>query len=247
MKILVLGTSDTSGRFAEGETWAAILAAGVEVRLGQPVELVEVPFTVLRPADARYAERKIEEHEPDVVMLSVGTAMFTVGFVSSRVEALFGQRAARRYRRWEERFDDRTRGRGRVADGLNAAARRVARTIIGTKTMSPEKDVTEGFRAVVDAIARHEHVQAVFVAAAPIGAHHHRPGAAERRRRFLSAVERAVRERHFTSIEAEDAYRGRLSESEIKPRDPLHQGTEGHRVLGEYLVEAVAAAMAAKV
>jgi hypothetical protein len=56
-----------------------------------------------------------------------------------------------------------------------------------------------------------------------------------------------VRERHFTWIEAEDAYRGRLSESEIKPRDPLHQGTAGHRVLGQYLVEAVASTMAAKV
>lgn len=238
MKLLILGNSDTSGLFTAGETWTGILASGLE-KHGLQVELIERSFVILNPASARHAERHMRELEPDLVILPVGTAMFTVGFVSKRIEALFGKRAARWYRRMESGFDSRTRDRGTVRNRVNVSARGVVRRVVGTRTMSSEQAVTDGFRAVIDMLARIEETQVALIVAAPVGPQHHRPGAAERRRAFLEQVRGAAAAHHFTWIEAEHAYPPAISDLDIKNRDGLHQTPAGHRMLGEYVLARV--------
>lgn len=234
MKLLVLGNSDTSGMFTTGQTWTQMVAQGLRER-GDDVELRETGFVVLGPASAEHAERKVREFEPDLVLLPVGTAMFTVGFVWKRVETLFGKRAARWYKQAEDGFDGRTRAMGSVRDRANVVARKTLRRIVGTQTMSTEPAVTDGFRAVLDTLARIEATQVALIVIAPRGAHHHRPGAKERRRRFLDAVERAARDHHFTWIETDDAYAG-VSDLEMKNPDGMHQTPAGHRMLADYLL-----------
>ncbi len=240
MKMLVLGNSDTSGQFAAGETWVQILADGLGAGLGRPLEVRQVGFVLLSPASAAYAEREVGDFEPDLVILPVGTAMFTVGFVWKRVETLFGKRAARWFRRTEDRFDAGTRDRGRLRGGVNAAARKTLRRVIGTQPLSNRQQVREGFEAVLAALARTERAQVALIVAAPRGAHHHRPGAREHRRAFLRAVEAASAHHHFAWIETDGAYAGVSSDAEMKNADGLHQTPAGHRMLGEFVLARLA-------
>jgi hypothetical protein len=239
LKILLLGNSDTSGRFALGQTWPEIVAEGLAVRLGQPTDMRQVPFVVLNPGSAAYAEREVRAFEPDLVLLPVGTAMFTVGFVWKRVETLFGKRAARWFRRAEDRFDARTRDRGRRRGAANAAARKTLRRVIGTQTLSSQQQVTDGFRATIDTLARFEQAQVALIVTAPRGAHHHRPGAKERRRAFLHAVEASATNHHFAWIETDRAYDGVTSDAEMKNQDGLHQTPAGHQMLGNFLLDRI--------
>ena len=144
MKLLILGNSDTSGLFTTGQTWSQLLVQGLRDR-GIDVEFQESGFVVLSPASAAHAENKVRDFEPDLVILPVGTAMFTVGFVYKRVETFFGKRAARWYRRAEHGFDGKTRDRGSLRGRANAGARQAIRRMVGTQTMSTQAAVTDGF------------------------------------------------------------------------------------------------------
>ncbi|MGH2608515.1 MAG: hypothetical protein ACRDHF_05445 [Tepidiformaceae bacterium] len=245
MKILVLGNSDTAGVFSGGKTWSAIVADGLAERRDEPVELHEIGFSVLGPTAAPYAERKVRELEPELVILPVGTFAFTIGFVWKRVERLFGKRAGRRYKRLEDRFDASTRGRGTLRDGINRAGRATVRRLLGTQPLGTQREVTDGYARVITALARFEDAQVVLVAHAARGKHHHRRGALARRAVFLADVERAAQAHHFTWVNGDEAYADQ-ADVDVKTRDGFHQNEMGHRLLGEHIVATMFAAQMAR-
>lgn len=243
MKVLVLGNSDTSGMFRPGPTWTEMFADGLRERLATDVQLVNHGFTIVDPSSAAYAERRVREVEPDLVLLPFGTMAFTVGFVWKRVERLFGKRAGRWYRRLETSFDRTTREKGTVRDALYRAAKRAVHLTIGAQTISSRERVTAGVRAVVEALARVENVQVVLIAAASRGPQHEKPGARERRRQFLEDVKAAASERHFIFLDSDGAFPSAMGDLAVKNRDGLHQTPEAHRLTAEFLLDRVVPAL----
>jgi hypothetical protein len=69
MKILLLGNSDTSGAFFDGKTWTGYVRDGMAAALGRDVELRELGFSALGPTASAFAEKKVRELDPDIVLL----------------------------------------------------------------------------------------------------------------------------------------------------------------------------------
>ena len=247
MKVLVLGNSDTAGLFSGGKTWTAIARDGLAQRLGETVELAEVAFGVLGPTAPLYAEKKVREHDPDLVILPVATFSFTIGFVWKRVEGLFGRRAGRWYKRVEDSFDATTRAKGSVRDCLNNAARTIARRVIGTRPLATQQETTDAYRQVVAALARVEDTQVVLVAYGQRGKHNFGRGGPERRQAFMSAVASAARDQHVLFLDGKEAYEGVPREVPTTTPDGYHQNQYGHELLGQFVARGTLDALQARV
>lgn len=246
MRVLVLGNSDTSGRFRPGPTWATMVADGLRQRLDADVELVNHGLTIVDSASAAYAERRVREVEPDLVLLPFGTMAFTVPFVWKRVERFLGKRAGRRYRRFEASFERTTREKGRARDAFYRGAKRAVHLTIGAEPLSTRERVTDGARAVIDALARVENTQVVLLAAASRGPQHDRPGARQRRRAFLDDVRAAALERHFLFLDSDDAFTADMSDLDVKNRDGLHQTPEAHRITADFVLAHIGSSVGAR-
>lgn len=246
MKVLVLGNSDTSGLFSGGKTWTAIVQERLAERLGLPVELRETRFSVLGDTAAAYAENKVREFDPDLVIFPVGTFPFTIGFVWKRVERLFGKRAGRWYKRIEDSFDAKTRAKGSFRDRLNRTARTAVRRTIGVQPLATQEETTEGFRRVVSALARVEDTQVVLVSYGQRGQHHYVPGGVERRQKFVSDVAAAANEHHFLFLDGSAAYEGIPREVATTTPDGFHQNQYGHDLLGAFVASQAVHALKAR-
>ena len=245
MKILVLGNSDTSGKFRPGPTWTQMVADGLRERLDSGVELVNHPFTIIDASSAAYAERRVREAEPDLVLLPFGTMTFSVPFVWKRVERRLGKRAGQWYRKAEASFDRGVREKGRLRDTIYRAAKRAAHLALGAEPLSTRERVTEGMRALIDAVARVENTQVVLIAAVSRGPQHEKPGARERRRAFLEEVRRAAGDRHFVFLDSDDAFPAEMTDLDVKNRDGLHQTSEAHRLLADFVLANLPASIGA--
>ena len=87
MEILVLGDSDTSGRFTGGVSWPQLLQASLGKRLEQPVSVHTRGLSAVPPDAWKYAEKCVAEMKPDSVVLLVGTSV-AIGSIVTGVLAL---------------------------------------------------------------------------------------------------------------------------------------------------------------
>ncbi len=135
MRALVLGNSDTAGVFSGGETWTQIVRATLQESDPELV-FTDVTFSPLGTQAPGVAAGLVRDHEADLVILPVGTFAFTTTFTALRVRRLLGRRAARLYKRAENRFDNSTRQRGAWRDRLNRTVRRTVRTVVGADPLA---------------------------------------------------------------------------------------------------------------
>ncbi len=238
MKVLVLGNSDTEGVFSGGETWTQVLRQ----RLSTPdaANVTEVRFSPNGARAAAFAERTAREFEAEVVILPVGTFAFTVGFVWVRVGSLFGARAARWYRRFEGGFDRRTRTPGAKSSGVNRLGRRTARALLGVQPMIDAKSLAESYCEVIRSLARIEQTRVVIVVYPPEeGPYLIKGNLAEKRSRFLAAIEFKSAMHHYQVIKAEDVFSPRDGDEPTTTPDGFHLNAKGHLLLGEAVAGAV--------
>ena len=246
MRVLVLGNSDTAGLFSGGKTWTAIVQTRLAELISEEIDLKEIPFSVLGQAAPGYAEKKVREVGPELVILPVGTYPWSIGFVWKRVERLLGKRAGRRYKRLEDSFDTGTRNRGALRQRANRSVRSVARRIIGTEPLATRQETTDAFRQVIAAIARVQNTQLVLVAYGQRGRHHFRGRNAEHRQQYVEEVGAAAREHHFTFLDAKAAYEGISPDVPTTTPDGFHQNQYGHELLGEFVARGAAEVLGAR-
>jgi lysophospholipase L1-like esterase len=242
VKILVLGNSDTDGSFAEPHTlWPEAARRVAERELGEAVELTEARFAAAVAGADAYAERRVREAAPDVVILPMGTFAFSVGFVSVRVRARYGKRAGDWYKRLEDALDRRTRRKGGRPGRGGMLARRAARRIIGTQPQATADQLAENYRDILRALSRVEHVDVALVSYPPEQGPYLAKGIAsgEARRRFLAAVRAEAARLHYTLID--DSYAAGRAREEVMTPDGFHMSAEGHRLLGEAVGAAIVA------
>ena len=242
MHLLVLGNSDTQGRFVDGPTWSGVLREWLSAEFSEPVTVTEVGFSAVSSAGAEFADRKVRELGPDVVVLPLGTFAFTVGFTWKRVERLFGKRIAARYRRGEEAFDRRTRERGNEPRRLNQLARKSIRRAIGTQPLVSQAQLTRNYLDIIRAIARHEDVDLVLVAYPPEQGRHVSVRNIERKRaEFLEAIGAEARQRHYTLLDSAPLFAGAPPGADLLTTDGFHLQRGGHELLGTAVARAVIA------
>ncbi|MEP7214674.1 MAG: SGNH/GDSL hydrolase family protein [Anaerolineaceae bacterium] len=238
MKILVLGNSDTAGMFAGASTWPRVAA---ELVYGQGVAVTEfndVSFSAVGALGAAFAERKVRELEPDLVILPIGTWPYSVGFVWVQVRERFGVRAAKLYQRLERSFETRTgSGGGSPSPSkstINRAGRRFARTLIGARPLTTQEELTENYRQILRAIARIEAVEVLLVdypaETGPLAKK--KLSTPARRTRFLADIREEAEAHHYRLLVADDAFAAHPEGSLITP-DGFHLNEAGHRVLGD--------------
>lgn len=241
MRILVLGNSDTQGRFVDGLTWSGVVREVLAARLNEPVSLTEAGFSAVSSAGPVFAERRIRELEPDLVILPLGTFAFTVGFSWKRIERLFGKRIAARYRRAEEAFDRRTREPGNEPPRLNRLARKAVRRAIGTQPLLSQKQLTQNYTEIIHAISRIEDVELVLVAYPPEQGKHVTVRKIERRRaEFIAGISAAARQHRYIVVDSAPLFAAASPEAELLTADGFHLQRAGHELLGTAVATAIA-------
>jgi hypothetical protein len=237
MRILVLGNSDTNASFSGGEAWTEVAREAI-ASADAGTTLTELPFSALGAGAPNYAERKLREVQPDVVILPLGTFAFTVGFVWVRVRSLFGERAARWYKRLEDDFERRTRKPGDVGSLLNRGARRAVRALIGTQPLTTREALTESYRQILRATARVEDVDVVIVAyPIEVGRFVVRGDTARERRRFLEDVAAEAAAHRYRLLDSDGVFSGPGALIVPTTADGFHLNAQAHRLLGEALAE----------
>lgn len=190
MRCLVLGHSGTAGFGLQSpaQTWPAVLG---NLLTGSGDEAWIVSAIPLFPVGDRavdYAIRRVQEIEPDMVVLPLNAYPCAVPVVSASVRHRFGTRAERLYMRLERAVEQ---GLGKRDGGKGAALRTVgqrwARLVLGTQAMTTVEEVGRVYREILRRLARLEGVQVVVLAEAPFG------DSVRRRSRGLSGM---VRELH---------------------------------------------------
>ncbi len=241
MNILAFGNSDSTGAFTGGRVWSEIAREQLEARSGEAVGMTNLPFSVIAPTAVAFAERKVKELSPDLVVLLVGSFAFTAGFTWVRVRRLFGERVGRWYREAEERFEQGTRGKGTNRDHLNTVARRVIRRLVGTQPMATREQVTEAYRGVLQALAQRENIPVVLITYPGRGAHARSKKAIAQRRIFFRDLKVIADAHRFAWIDGKELFDSRAPGETVLFGDGLHFNAAGHQLLGEALVAAVAA------
>ncbi len=232
-KVLVLGNSDTRGEFAPGPTWTAVAQARLNADSPE-YEFAERGFTPLGEGMPAFIERVLAQHEPDLVVLPLGTFLFTVGFSWPRIRKLFGARAANRYRQAEEQFDTKTRPAGAPPGRANSAARKTARRLVGTQPIMSRAALEASYGRVLDVLARHEDLDVLLVAyPAERGRLVKVRKIAAERQAFVDAIGALAARRHFRLLDSAPLFAGREDDDDIMTADGFHLQGAGHVVLGE--------------
>ncbi len=239
MKILVLSNSDTVGAMAAGPTWTERVR-DTRPASDLPVTLTTMFFAPVGAGAASYVARKVVAGAADLVLVPIGTYAFTVGFVSKRVERLFGTRVAARYRRLERGFDQSTRGRGGVRSRLNGLARTFARRVIGTAPLATVSEVSNTYEQIFGSLARLEQALVVVVTYPPEGGLGRRH--LDERRQCFKQLREAANRHHFAWVDGTEAVASLAPGEEAVTPDGFHLSPAGHRAMAEAVSREIDAA-----
>ncbi|MBI5946603.1 MAG: SGNH/GDSL hydrolase family protein [Chloroflexi bacterium] len=239
MKILVLGNSDTAGSHVSGTPWPHVAASLLAQRGVTVTGIDDVGFSAVGARAAAFAERKVRELEPDLVILPVGTFAYTVGFVWVQVRHRFGVRAASLYQKLERGFERRTGAAGggsrsKARLSVNRAGRKLVRTVVGSRPLTTQAELTESYRQILGAIARVEAVDVLIVdypaETGPLAKK--KLATPARRAQFLADIHEAAASHRYRMLVADDVF-GRFPEGSLSTPDGFHLNDAGHQVLGE--------------
>lgn len=232
-RVLLFSHSDAEGRFSGGRGWGTMLG-----EREAEVALVSVDFFAGAPSSAAYAARKVAEHEPDVIVLPLGTYGFAMEYVELRIRRLLGERAGRLYKRAEVKFDHATRQRDREPRRFNRWARRLLRSTIGAEGAVAQEEYTAHVEETLRAIARFEDSRVVIVTRYPgtgaLDSKRTRP----RREAFHRRVEAIAGQHRFALIDVGAAL-APYGEPKQFFVDLIHLNAAGHALIGPVVQRAV--------
>lgn len=230
--ILVFGDSDSEGAMTGGVAWPAMLVDRVSAAGLPEVTLEAVRFTAAPANAAAYVQRRLEQYGPDVVILPVGAWGFTSEFVEYRVRRLLGARAARWYKRWENRFDHATRKRGAEPAGANRAGRGILRRLVGTAPQVTAEELAKHYEDVFRILARFEDTWVLAMMYPGITRDALPPKVLAVRGRFCARMRRAAESHRFSWLDPEDIFPADVPIRGFAA-DDLHFNAEGHRRIAE--------------
>lgn len=251
MRILVFGDSASTGKGISdaNRRWPARLAEKIGDGLHGPIEIVEAPFFATQTTAPDYAARKVDQVNPDVVIIVVGGYGFRLKSVHAKVRRRYGARPARLVKWIEEKAE----GRGGVA--VASTPRRIAfergrwlaHRVIGTAPLCTPEEALDIYQRTFALLARKESARVITM-------HYKRPaalGGLERsenqtwdaqlradaqleraNERFIALIQSEIDSRHFEQVFFTDA-RERLK----KTYSTLRIDDDGHEAFAELVAE----------
>lgn len=230
--ILVLGDSDSAGVMSGGVPWPAVLLDRLKSDEIEGVSLESVGFSAVPGNAAAFAQRRLEQYKPDLVILPVGAWGFTSGLVVYRVRRLFGDRVARWYKRLEDRFDHATRKQGTPPAGANRAGREIVRRLIGTAPQITAEELAEHYEEVFRMLARFEDTRVLAMMYPGITRDALPPKVLAVRGRFCARMRQAAERHRFGWLDPDDIFPPGVPVRSFAA-DDLHFNAEGHRLIAE--------------
>jgi lysophospholipase L1-like esterase len=186
----------------------------------------------------------VRQHQPDVVVLLLGSFGFTAKFIWLRVKQLFGERAGRWYKAIEDSFDNNTRDKNAGRDRINRAAHWTVPKVLPGKSLSSRTAVTRTYREVFLTLSQFEDAQLIIMSYPGFGAHARQGNAPQQRRLFFADMEAAASEHHIAWVDGVKAFEG-VDRQSVKS-DELHFNAAGHAVMARAVEEAILADRAVK-
>jgi lysophospholipase L1-like esterase len=235
--VLILGDSNTTG-VRGGPPWPELVRDSLERKLSQPVTLRSSRLWVTGPQAAGFVKKQLAEGHPDVVIVAVGTYVFTARTVENRVRRLFGNRAARWYKSLERSFERRTAGKSAGRDRANRASRRVLRHVIGAAPFANREDVAAGYEAVFRTLARGEHIDVIVMTYPGGGAHSQTAEARRERALFFPPVRAAADGHRFSWVDGAEVFAGTADLAALHV-DDVHYGQEGQAMFARAMESAI--------
>lgn len=239
MKVLVLGAnSDEDADRAGGTSWLDVVRGGLAQMSPHELDFATADFRPFGVTAADYGAKRVEQADPDLLIVSIGSFWFTFGFVSVRLRRLFGQRAADFYKRLEDSFDRGTRRGGSLSVSANAFARRVVRAVVGAEPLATQAEVSACYRDLFRLLSHREHMHVVLAAAPGLG--RHQRGAERKRAVFYRDLQDVARSHRYTWVNLRDAFPPMPDRNGILSVDGLHFSAAGNRVIGSTILDALA-------
>ena len=160
--LFIVGQSDSAGTnlAPPAQPWPQLLQARLQERSAEPIELTHVRFFAAGPGAADFILRKIEEADPDAVVLVLSAYACSLAL---SVRRRYGERVGG-YHRLERDFDRRTFERAGAAGFSNSLARRIARRTLGAQTVATVAEVAGIYEAVIRGLAQREGVNVLAMA-----------------------------------------------------------------------------------
>lgn len=228
VKLLVLGTSDSSGAVLPQPEMAWPWLVGARCGL----EVVHKRYYATAPGAVEYLARVVAREDPDAVVLSVTLYAFSVRTVGNRVRRLAGQRAgdwvdARV--RWLDRMSasDGERAASSALAAANTFAHRAARRVIGTASEHSAGEVWQAYRSAVERLAREEERRVVVIGSTPFTKviEDENPKARKVQQAFNLRLETLCRQRRIGWVDPEQF---RNADVDADYADALHLTAAGH-------------------
>ena len=235
MKVLVLGNSDTAGAFHGGRLWTDIVRDGLAEHRGLTA-FEEMNLLVVSPRAPSAVEARVRHFQPDLVIMPIGSFVWSVTFVSMRVRKLMGRRVGGIYRRAESAFDARTRRKGTARDRANRVTRAVARRLIGAAPFATVEQTTQAIRNTLAVLARIEKTQVAVIGYPPESPEFLLGKLGRLREQFVADIERAARQHHFLWISGDRALEESGTTRPIRSPDGFHFNALGHQIHGDYVL-----------
>ena len=240
MRVIVFGNSDTRGAVVPGPTWPELARRSLEALTG-PVELVDRNFVPLGARAASVAARLAEEARGDVLLLPLSEYAFWAETVELQVRRLFGTRAARLFKRAEQRFVRAAARGGPAGAATDSVARGLARRVIGTRAPASVAEVIGTYSEVFRRLARLEELEVVVIAypAPPAAAHWPRRLRAGRER-FIAELRSEADRLRFAWVDGDAVATGAgLGPHETYAPDGVHIGEPMHAPLARAVLAAI--------
>lgn len=245
MRLLVLGTSSTSGWGLPDprKAWPWLAEAELPAILGEPVEMEHVRVFPIGPRAVPMAMEAVERFKPDTVVFSFGAYPCAVSTVSEKLRQRLGPRAYGWFRRAEKKFDAVLGSTAQRPRRVNSWVRWVARRTIGAAPMASFEEVTGIQTEILQGLSKLEHAVVVVYAEPYITkwASQGDPKANEVLDRDREMMHALARKHHFLIAECKQEFLGAPDPDAMFLSDALHKSELGHRVQADCLYRALAA------
>ncbi|MEX0783293.1 MAG: hypothetical protein WD557_11630 [Dehalococcoidia bacterium] len=246
MRICVLGHSTSSGDWLPDRALAFpwLVAAELAAATAEPAEVFHYSFVPMGGRAVKYGLAKVEECDPDIVIVPVASFVCSIGTVGERVRRRWGERPFRAFHRAERTFDGRTANRPGARGRINRLGRRITRKLLGTVTFTTVDDSVDVYADLIRGLAQREGivVAALMEPSWPGWVDGENRGATSAHHALRDGVKVVALQHHVLWAESDTVYDADPDREALYFADGVHKTIAGHRAYADALLPVLLAA-----
>lgn len=244
LRVLIFGHSDTIGvgLSDRGKAWPRLLGQQLKTADLRDAEIIHRRFNILRPGPLEYLDAEVGEHNPDVFVFPLTSTTFSLPLVRIAVRRRFGARAERVYLRLEGRVSDSVAPQSWFQRRANAAAKRLARTVLGQATHMPLATAIEMYGDVLRRLAAHEGLRVIVKSASlrPESFQKREPWAKSQIESFNNALREVAGKHRMEWLDYEELLARSGDRAACYAPDEVHKSEFGHAHIAREMAAVIA-------